>query len=220
MAPHIRLGHLNTVRHTSPFDLEKTMTPPVPSVSAITTTTAPVSQTKESEATAKDRLDFLWKIHGYTNDYIRFADSKAGVVSAIIIALIGGVIASRSFDSLAQVSLEHWPIRVWWGAVALVVLLLSFACTILAIRPRLHSTVPKGFIFWTSVIEHGSDLNYAEECRKLTAHEMELNVSRHIFALAVICKRKYFWTNLAIIMGVVGGLMAGSLILVIHALQR
>ena len=29
MAPHIRLGHLNTVLHTSPFDLEKTMTPPV-----------------------------------------------------------------------------------------------------------------------------------------------------------------------------------------------
>jgi hypothetical protein len=167
----------------------------------------------------KDRLDFLWKIHGYTNDYIRFADTKAGFAAGTVAAVIGALVASHPFDTLSQMSFEHLPYRVWWSAVALAILLVSFISALLAIRPRLKSTVPKGFIFWTSVVEHESDLAYASECKRLTSDEMELNVSRHIYALAAISKRKYFWTNLSILSGAMGGLLAGAIILVIHVLR-
>jgi hypothetical protein len=167
----------------------------------------------------KDRLDFLWKIHGYTNDYIRFADTKAGFVAATVAALIGGVVASHPFDSLARATSGSWPAHTWWSIVALGTLLLSFAFAIVAIRPRLHSTVPKGFIFWNSVVAQGSDLNYAEECSKLTVSGMEKNVAHHIFALATICKRKYFWTNLAIVTAVLGAALAGIVILLPHGFQ-
>ncbi len=168
---------------------------------------------------AKDRLDFLWKIHGYTNDYIKFADTKAGFVAGTVLVVIGALVASHPFDSLSGIPLAQLHYRVGFGALALVILVFSFICALLAIRPRLRSTVPRGFIYWASVIEHGSDLAYADACKKLSADQMELNVSRHVYALAAICTRKYFWTNLSILTGSVGGLLAGAIVLVSHIWQ-
>lgn len=162
------------------------------------------------------RVDFLWKVHSYTNDYIRFADSKAGFVAASVVTLIGTLVAAHAFDHVGWIAPSSWPVHTWIGFLALGLLVVSFLCALLAIRPRLHSTVPKGFIFWTSVAEHANDLAYAEECSKLTAHEIELNVSRHVYTLAGICKRKYFWTNLAMLIGSAGGALAGGVLLTAH----
>jgi hypothetical protein len=179
-----------------------------------------IPTTLVSKANAKDRLDFLWRIHAYTNDYIRFADTKAGFAAGTVLAVVGALVASHPFDSLSQSPLLQLHYRVWFSALALAVLVLSFICALLAIRPRLKSTAPRGFIFWESVMGHGSDMTYADECKKLSADEMELNVTRHIYALAAICKRKYFWTNLSILTGSVGGLLAGAVILTIRIFQR
>lgn len=213
------------------------MTPPTPPISPPTPdplpsdTSAPImsagspipSATSAASASgdnAKDRLDFLWKIHGYTNDYIRFADTKAGFAAGTVLAVMGALVASHPFDSLSQTPFTQLHYRVWFSALALAFLVFSFICALLAIRPRLKSTVPKGFIFWASVVEHGSDMAYAGECKKLSVDEMELNVSRHIYALAAISTRKYYWTNLSILTGAAGGLLTGAIVLFIHILQR
>lgn len=189
---------------------------PITSKAPIVGSTIPV---RVSTADTKNRLEFLWRIHAYTNDYIRFADTKAGFAAGTVLAVMGALVASHPFDSLSQSSLTQLHYHVWFSGLALAFLVCSFVCALLAIRPRLKSTVPKGFIFWTSVVEHGSDLQYADKCKKLSADEMEENVSRHIFALSAICKRKYYWTNLSILMGAAGGLLAGAVILTIHILQ-
>jgi hypothetical protein len=166
----------------------------------------------------KDRLDFLWKIHGYINDYIRFADNKAAFVTASVVVLIGAVVSSGVFDGLGQIPRENWPIHVWCSVGALAFLLLAFLFALWGIKPRLHSTIPKGFIYWGSVLEHKKDTAYATECHTLTADELELNVSRHIFVLAGICNRKYFWVHLAMWTGAIGGMLAGSVLLAAHIL--
>jgi hypothetical protein len=50
---------------------------------------------KNADATAK----FLWDVHKYTNDYIRFADTKAAFVAAASTALIGTLVGSNVLDS-------------------------------------------------------------------------------------------------------------------------
>jgi hypothetical protein len=177
------------------------------------------AETSASNGEAADRLDFLWKIHGYTNDYIRFADTKAGLAAATVLAVMGALVAAHPFDSISETPIAQQHYRVWFASAAIAILAFSFICTLLAIRPRLKSEVPKGFIFWESVIAHNSDLAFASECKKLVAEDMELNVSRHIYALAGIATRKYFWTNLSILSGSIGGLLAGGIILAIHTLQ-
>lgn len=173
----------------------------------------------DTSANSKDRLDFLWKIHGYTNDYIRFADTKAGFAAGAVSVVMGALVASHPFDSVWGTPFTHLNYRVWFSALAMVILVFSFICALLAIKPRLKSTMPKGLIFWASVIEHGSDRAYAGECKKLSTEDMELNVSRHVYTLATISTRKYFWTNLSILTGSVGGLLAASVILIMHTLQ-
>lgn len=169
---------------------------------------------------AKERLDYLWKIHGYTNDYIRFADTKAGFAAGVVLAVMGALVASHTFDSLGRIPFAQLHYRVWLGVLGLATLISSFIFAVLAIKPRLKSETHKGFIFWESVREYGSDFSYAGACKKLSTDEMEFNVSRHIFALAGIAKRKYFWTNLSILTGSVGGLIAGAVVLMGHIMLR
>lgn len=197
-------------------------TPPLPPAAVIPAQPIPPSVPALTPPTdnAKDRLDFLWKVHGYTNDYIRFADTKSAFVTASVVVLIGAVVSSGVFDGIRDVPKENWPIHVWFSVGALAFLLLAFLCALWAIKPRLHSTIPKGFIYWGSVVEHKKDTAYATECHTLTADELELNVSKHIFVLAGICNRKYFWVNLAMWTGTVGGMLAGGVLLATHVLQH
>ena len=163
-----------------------------------------------------NRIDFLWKVHSYTNDYIRFADSKAAFVATAVTGLIAALVASHVFDALNRLPFGAWPFRSWIGFGALCLLVLSFAFALVAIRPRLHSVVGKGFIYWRSIEKHGNDMKFASSVMSLIPDAIELNVSRHLFELARICSRKYFWTNLAMIIGVVGGALAGDAILLSH----
>jgi hypothetical protein len=169
-----------------------------------------------TKSDAKDRIDFLWKVHGYTNDYIRFADSKAAFVVAIVGGLISICLSSHLYDHLRQSSFRDWPVRSWIGIIALAFLLCSFSSALLAIRPRLQTNEKKGMIFWVSVTRHKNDLVYAASANQLTSEELETNVSRHIYALAAICTRKYYWVNLSMIVGTLGGLMAGIAIFIAH----
>jgi hypothetical protein len=46
--------------------------------------------------------DFLWQVHEYTNEYIRFADTKAAFIVAASTALIGTSISSLILDSFLR----------------------------------------------------------------------------------------------------------------------
>jgi hypothetical protein len=164
----------------------------------------------------KSRVDFLWRVHSYTNDYIRFADTKAGFTAGIVAALMGALIASHPFDSIGHTPIYQWHYRTWASIIALLFLLFSFGFALWAIKPRRNTSMPKGFIYWDSIAAHTSDAGFAEACRQLNEDDLELNVARHLHTLAGICKRKYDWTALAIQTGCVGGAVAGAVILTSH----
>src|SRR4051794_35473694 len=42
-------------------------------------------------------LDFIWKTHDYTNNYIRFADTKAGLIVVIISGLLAGLLNAKAY---------------------------------------------------------------------------------------------------------------------------
>jgi len=169
-----------------------------------------------ADSTSQSRIDFLWKVHSYTNDYIRFADSKAAIVAGAVSTLIGALIASGIFDHLLTYSWRGRPSPVYFGMISLGFLFSALMCAVASIRPRLTSDVPKGFIFWDSIVEHNNEKAYCGAFAKLTPEDLERNVSRHVYTLARICKRKYFWSSLSIVLGTIGGLIAGIILLSIH----
>jgi hypothetical protein len=42
------------------------------------------------------QIEFAWHVHTYTNEYVRFADTKAAAVLAISAGLIGGLFAAKA----------------------------------------------------------------------------------------------------------------------------
>lgn len=160
---------------------------------------------------------FLWEVHRYTNEYIRFADTKAAFIAGASMALIGALVASSSLDSSFEITPSLWSKVQWLAALGLVLLVAALILSIFAIRPRLRKHSTAGFIYWGSIAGHGSATQYTEQVRALSARGRALAVSDHLFILATIAERKYAYVDRAMILGVIGGVFAGLALLVQHA---
>jgi hypothetical protein len=169
---------------------------------------------KSAEVTDK----FLWDVHKYTNDYIRFADTKAAFVAAASTALIGTLVGSSVLDSCFRINVFSWPATKWVGFIGLLFLSASLCLSVNAIRPRLWNSTSAGYIFWESVAGHGTAQAFSHAVGDLTATERTTATSDHLFQLAIIAKRKYEFVKLAIYSGMPGGVLAGIALFMRHAL--
>jgi hypothetical protein len=163
--------------------------------------------------------DFLWEVHRYTNEYIRFADTKAAFIAGASTALVGSLVASSLFDSCFRTTPFQWSKLQWAGVAGLLLLAASLALSIAAIRPRLWNKTSVGFIFWGSITGHRSAQEFAREVRGLSARDRAAAISDHLFMLASIAKRKYAFVDRALLIGVAGGTLAGIVLFIQHALK-
>ncbi|MCY2926387.1 MAG: hypothetical protein NT031_13295 [Planctomycetota bacterium] len=60
----------------------------------------------------KPALEFAWNTHRYLNEYIRFADAKAGVVIAVCSALVASLYAGKVYSFLMKTAPAGWG---WYG---------------------------------------------------------------------------------------------------------
>jgi hypothetical protein len=161
--------------------------------------------------------DFLWEVHKYMNEYIRFADTKAAFIAAAATALIGSLVASSLFDSSFRTSPCLWSKLQWMGIVSLLLLIVSLGFSIAAIRSRLWNKTSVGYIFWGSIAGHGSMLQFTRAVHELSLLGMTNAISDHLFVLSSIAKRKYGYVDWALSVGVAGGALAGIVLFVQHA---
>jgi hypothetical protein len=161
--------------------------------------------------------DFLWEVHRYTNEYIRFADTKAGFIAGVSAALVGSLVASSLFDSCFRMSFNQWSKMQWTGVLGMLLLSVSLALSIAAIRPRLWNPTSVGFIFWGSIAGHGSARRFTHAVHRLTEQEKNTAISDHLFVLAGIAKRKYAYVDYALYAGVAGGALTCVVLFVQHA---
>jgi hypothetical protein len=160
---------------------------------------------------------FLWEVHRYTNEYIRFADTKAAFIAGTSAALIGSLVASSLFDATFRSTPCLWSGLQWTGLVSLLLLVVSLGLSIAAIRPRLWNKTSVGYIFWGSIAGHKSMLQFTRAVHELSLLGMTNAVSDHLFVLSSIAKRKYAYVDWALSVGVAGGALAGIVLFVQHA---
>ncbi len=104
-----------------------------------------------------DRDGFLWNVHSYINEYIRFADTKAELVIGWITAITGGLLAVQFQKKLNLCHMAGIASSIGFG-----LLVLSFVFAFLVLLPRLRTSQPKGFIFWRSIRASGSRTSLAQ----------------------------------------------------------
>jgi hypothetical protein len=167
----------------------------------------------------QEKVGFLWDVHRYTNEYIRFADTKAAFIAGVDAALIGTAISSSLFDSCLHRPPCHWSVALWLGIGGIIPLSISIAFCVLTIIPRLWHNATHGFIYWDSVIAHGSPKKFGDAFTALSSDGMTSELTNHIYVLGTIAKKKYGFVRKAIWSSVVGCVLTGMAVWLQHALK-
>ena len=168
----------------------------------------------DSTPTAADR-EFLWHVHEYINEYVRFGDAKAGFAGAVASGLLAGLYSSTVRTEVLHLPFYVWSCATWLGVLASAFLALSVLLALWIVRPRLGSTQPKGFIFWGSIAAYSDVSSLKESFRSQSTQTLDEHLLHHIFDLSTkVCVPKYRYISLCILaLGIGGVLAAGSLVL-------
>ena len=167
--------------------------------------------------------EFAWKVHAYTNDYIRFADAKAGVVitwCASLVALLFAAKAHHNFMegrftsdfSVGQTALATGSV------LAYILLAAAVACAFWCVKPRLWTwrggvKQEKGLIYWGQVQQYPSPTAYAEALKQAQPTDLARAVAEHIYTVGGIAHAKFTWIGRSLIFGATGTLLAAIVVL-------
>lgn len=154
-------------------------------------------------ANGDERLAFLWNVHSYLNEYIRFADTKAAIVITWTSALMGALAADGFHKKFALTTYGG----LCFAGFALLVL--AFGCAFAAIIPRPRTTQLPGLIFWRSILAHKSKGDFIAELKKQTSETMADQVAGHLFDLSHVSDRKFWWVDKAIVSALLGSVLSG-----------
>lgn len=153
------------------------------------------------------RESFLWHVHSYVNEYIRFADTKASLVIGWTSALIGVLTASNFHKRFEWSPPGIICVAGFLGLIA------AFVCAFIAIWPRLRTSQSKGFIFWKSILANGNREIFVAAFNQETAGALLEGVSQHLHDLSGVCSKKFCWVSYSIVFAFIGSILCGTMYL-------
>ena len=159
-------------------------------------------------------LEYLWKVHDYVNNYIRFADAKAGAILAFSVAMIGALFSAKMHAGFTATSPGNWGLPEMLSVVAFGSLAISVFVAAGAIKPRLLNTKQDpGFVFWENILAHKEPQVFWDAYAPQGQPDLEKNLAYHLFDLCRVCRSKYLWVAISLWAGLVGGFLGAMLIL-------
>lgn len=196
----------------------------------------------KSDEQAKSQVEFLWKVHDYLGDNIKFSDTKA----AFLVAFSSGLIASLVTHEFTG-ALHPWntskPVEkivvglAYFGFAALAV---SISLAMLSVLPRLwteskpkatagrilrapfawawhvifpkRSDRPKRPLFWEDITAFENNAAYIEFAGKLAYSDQIAAIGNNIHIRAGICQRKFRLVNASIFFALLGAIDAAIMI--------
>jgi hypothetical protein len=157
-----------------------------------------------------ERPAFLWNVHSYVNEYIRFADTKAELVVAWTSAIMGVLVAAKLHHHVG------WSFTGLLTFAGLTSLVIAFGLAFWAVVPRLWTTQPQGFVFWKSIVAHGTKEKFVEAFMAEPADRLANHIAGHLFELSRVCDAKYWWVNYSIVFAFVGSVLSGAMYLALN----
>ena len=146
------------------------------------------SSSTSTNAEAKVRFDFASRVHVYTHDYIRFADTKASAILAASGFLFTGLLTRA--DVIGQLLRKSHSLQFWiivTGGCGLAGLIFTVWNCIRCIMPRLGSQ-GHGFIYWDQVEK---EKDYVDWMGNLSSEAAISELARHIQAVSRTARQKY-----------------------------
>lgn len=178
-------------------------TPPPRTVPAVQESSS--RQKEDSESNSEATRGFCEFTHEYLRQYIELADQKAAFLFAIVSAISAYVLTSK-FSPFVKPF--QWSTPVEWlqlsGKTSVILFVISAVSCILVVLPRLWRNPKPGLIFWEEIVAVESVEKYAEMACNQTDQSASCEIVNHAYALAGVCKRKYFYLKVAMYLAFLG----------------
>jgi hypothetical protein len=167
----------------------------------------------EQPADDKQLGDYLWNLHKYTNDYVRFADTKAAAILGFCSGLMGVLYLAKNPKRLLSMAPVSWSLGDWALIAAFILLTVALVCVGMAIVPRLEGRQSRGFIYWDSALEHGAADTYWQRLTQHSSRQLNEHLAHHVYSVAAISSAKYRWASRAIRVAMVGASFAAVVLI-------
>ncbi len=175
-------------------------------------------------------IEFLWNTHSYINEYIKFADAKAGVVATWTSAFLGVLISidvhhlfmgGEGSDCSTLTGIAAAALSL----IGMLLLAAGFIAAVFALIPRLWSRPLRslrfwkeispspasqnlGYIFWSDILAHGSTEAFVKNVLKRDDDRLAKDIAEHIYVLSQICDRKFSFVVRSIQFSTAGSICA------------
>lgn len=146
--------------------------------------------------------DSQWRIYGLINEWIRFADPKAGaLLAANALMLVSAVGAFKDHKAFFN---SHMLVSVL-GVVGLVGLIASAYCCLVSIFPRTRAAGGKSLIFFDHIAGNASPGEYSRAADALGHEDRAFaEISEQVWQNARIAADKHEWIARAILAFIFG----------------
>ena len=159
----------------------------------------------------------IWKTHGYINEYIRFADQKAGALIGVSSAVLGAMVWADLPGKFKPPAGLFYQLLI---AIAFIALFISFVLAWWAIYPGLLSlkssapeTPDKPSPIFFEEIQGQTVESYVERTSLLSEEEWGNAAAKHCWQLSKVAHDKYYWIRLSARFWLVGTVLACIMIL-------
>lgn len=153
-------------------------------------------------ATPEFRSKFAEETHQYIRDNIRLADQKATFFFTAATALLAFLYQNRVSESWLK-PVMTWNILDICAFVAMISLAIGALVSLSVVMPRLPGS-RRGFLFWEAIAEYDSGRQYADDLATLSQATLAQQKAEHCHDLAKVCRTKYQWLKIAVIVCGIG----------------
>lgn len=153
----------------------------------------------KQEVLLAERLEYTKVVHEYVNEYIRFADTKAGFIFGLISASVGFLYSKAVMDTWTKSCIFNWTFSDYIAFVGSMTLFVAGFASFWVVKPRLRPRKNGGLIFWETVASRVDANGYVGEVTSLTGGNMISEIVDHTYQLSKVAQFKYRWLNISIL---------------------
>jgi hypothetical protein len=159
--------------------------------------------------------EYLWHLSQYINEHVRFSDTKAGSVVVLAGAVLSLLYSGGFYHAFADAPITQWGLRSVASLLTFLCLGGSVLLSAWSMRPRLIRNYSTGFIFWESILAHGSSREYTRQLHRQTRQQLLDHLAEQIYNVSAVASTKFRWVGRSITLCMAGALI-GALVLVLH----
>lgn len=132
-----------------------------------------------------ERLAFLYHVHKDISEYIKFSDSKAGILLAS-----SGVLLTLVLTWATEERVVFQGVQFSVFILCMILLSLSICLFFYSVYPRTKPKRSGGLVFWESILEK-QDAEYLSAISVLNVDRILKEISLDIYNISKVAHRKY-----------------------------